>query len=131
MNPDIKKRWVAVLCSGEYQQGKFGLRNGADQYCCLGVLVDLAVKEGVVKWSDKAGIGIDDDPAANYYQVLAGADDPIGGSVLPPQVTTWAGLEPGVCNPMVVHDNDNNSLAGLNDGGIPFATIASVIEEQL
>lgn len=52
MNPAIKAQWVAALRSGEYVQGTGKLRkrtgyNETDQFCCLGVLCDLAVKAGV------------------------------------------------------------------------------------
>lgn len=37
-----KEEWVTALRSGEYRQGKGFLRNSDDEYCCLGVLCDLA-----------------------------------------------------------------------------------------
>lgn len=50
MNAKIKKLWVKALRSGKYKQGKtklhYGNQNGS-KYCCLGVLSDLAVKNGV------------------------------------------------------------------------------------
>lgn len=65
MNPKIKKKWVKALRSGKYKQGRGGLltkkntewdpRDAAfekglvwpkqDQYCCLGVLCDVAGKD--------------------------------------------------------------------------------------
>jgi hypothetical protein len=36
MDQEFKKKWVAALRSGEYQQGHKRLRTG-DTYCCLGV----------------------------------------------------------------------------------------------
>lgn len=48
MNKEIQDRWVAALRSGEYKQGKYRLQRDDDTYCCLGVLCDLAVKDGVV-----------------------------------------------------------------------------------
>jgi len=52
MRKTVKKKWLEALRSGEYKQGKRTLRrrepNGEWSFCCLGVLCDLAVKEGVI-----------------------------------------------------------------------------------
>ena len=51
MNKVVKNKWVAALNSGNYKQGagklKYGNQSGTF-HCCLGVLSELAVKEGVV-----------------------------------------------------------------------------------
>ena len=47
MKPEIQAEWVAALRSGEYKQGTGVLRSEANEFCCLGVLCDLAVKAGV------------------------------------------------------------------------------------
>lgn len=52
MNPDVKKRWIEALRSGDYKQGRGWLRNIDDEYCCLGVLENLIQPEG---WSAQAG----------------------------------------------------------------------------
>ncbi len=52
MNKEIKEKWIAALRSNEYKQGHNRLRRFGEEYCCLGVLCDLAVKEGIAKWSD-------------------------------------------------------------------------------
>lgn len=44
MNPELKKKWVDALRSGEYAQGKSYLRS-RHSYCCLGVLADVIIKE--------------------------------------------------------------------------------------
>ena len=53
MRKAVKKKWLEALRSGEYKQGKRTLRriepDGGYSYCCLGVLCDLAVKEGVIE----------------------------------------------------------------------------------
>ncbi len=56
MNPEVKARWVAALRGGEYTQdkytqGKSSLRNKYDELCCLGVLCDLAGKDGLGEWT--------------------------------------------------------------------------------
>lgn len=47
MHPLVDK-WLNALESGEYQQGRGKLRTKDNKFCCLGVLCDLAVKEGIL-----------------------------------------------------------------------------------
>lgn len=49
MDQRIKQLWLVALRSGKYEQGKRFLRAG-EQYCCLGVLCDLAATEKVDTW---------------------------------------------------------------------------------
>lgn len=51
MNKEIKALWIEALESGQYQQGRGMLRNEKGEYCCLGVLCELAVQEGVIDTS--------------------------------------------------------------------------------
>jgi len=51
MNPEIKKRWLAALRSGEYKQGRAKLRT-RDTYCCMGVLCDVLKDDVNGKWTD-------------------------------------------------------------------------------
>jgi hypothetical protein len=51
MNKDVARRWVDALRSGKYKQTTHRLaieRNGEVSYCCLGVLCELAVEDGVI-----------------------------------------------------------------------------------
>ena len=53
MNQKIKERWVKALRSGKYKQGKGWLRKSSgpkkkSEFCCLGVLCDLAVKSKII-----------------------------------------------------------------------------------
>lgn len=126
MNPEIKKLWVEALRSGEYRQGKGCLRikhhDGGDNYCCLGVLSDLAVKAGVGKWGLVDGNGrrphVGDGKSNDYL-----TDD----------VMRWAGLTHS--NPPVVYNrighNTDRFLSALNDNGVPFTDIADMIERSL
>lgn len=41
MNAEIRDRWLAALRSGDYLQGTGSLRTVSDEFCCLGVLVDV------------------------------------------------------------------------------------------
>lgn len=49
MNKRIAKKWTKALRSGKYKQGIGMLRNDNNEYCCLGVLCELAVKEKIVE----------------------------------------------------------------------------------
>lgn len=118
MNRAIKERWIAALRGGDYRQGHGVLRSSGNEYCCLGVLCELAVQEGVIPepqpWSH--------DPERYVY----GED-----TVLPPaEVTDWAEL--GSANPGV----DGEYLTTYNDGedDLPaesFSQIADRIEHSL
>lgn len=121
MNQDIKQRWVAALRSGEYKQGTNWLcKNG--EFCCLGVLSDLAVKDGVIsarpsEW-DEATTYFDNEPA-----------------LLPEAVAEWAGLpcaEDGPLeDPVVQVGGVEKGLSELNDEGMTFTELADIIEEKL
>lgn len=48
MKKAIKKKWLEALRSGEYKQGRAVLRTADDKFCCLGVLCELAAREGAI-----------------------------------------------------------------------------------
>lgn len=50
LKPEVKEAWVKALRSGEYPQSTRSLQNN-NGFCCLGVLCDLAMKNG---WVDDA-----------------------------------------------------------------------------
>jgi hypothetical protein len=128
MNPEIRARWTAALRSGDYQQGQTTLRQKAEidgfpsdqqqEWCCLGVLCDLAEKAGVV-----SGTYSEDH---NWWHYDGACD------YLPQSVQQWAGLgtnspEVGVCWSEPV--TELATLAELNDGdGWTFAQIADAID---
>jgi hypothetical protein len=82
MRPEIRARWTAALRSGEYEQGRQCLRSD-DEFCCLGVLCDLAAKDGVITPVEQTDTWIYD----GYTDFL------------PEAVRDWAGIEHG--NPLV------------------------------
>ncbi len=47
-DPTVKAEWVKRLRSGAYKQGFGYLRNTDDSYCCLGVLCEIAVEQGII-----------------------------------------------------------------------------------
>lgn len=139
-NPEVKADWVAALRSGEYAQGVGNLQftMGADipdEFCCWGVLCDLAVKAGVVgrRISSRGTVMFypPDDPE-NYSTTLA-----------PPVVLKWLGLEDSFgrvpMRPELVQytykeggeSPTQTSLVSLNDNKAPFSLIADIIEREL
>ena len=119
MNIDIKAQWLTALRSGDYRQGTGVLRTADDQYCCLGVLCDLAEKAGVV------AVHLPIGNHAYFYGDDEGGTD----TVLPQVVEDWAGLDGE--NPWVKHDGKSDAIAELNDKGATFSQLADLIEEQL
>lgn len=124
-----KNRWVHALRSGKYEQGAGHLTridaDGKRRDCCLGVLCDLAYRDGAVTAEERRlPVGI----VTEY----AGQD-----AVLPQKVAEWAGLidaSPEVEVPIDGPDSAPAStpLTELNDeAGLSFARIADLIEEQL
>ena len=111
MNPEIKKRWVEALRSGEYRQGKIRLK-GSSGFCCLGVLTDLYLKETNQDWTYCL--------KQNLYQFSNSSH------LLCDEVMEWAELKNN--NPSVIIDNNETSLAKLNDSNLDFLEIASLIE---
>jgi hypothetical protein len=122
MNQEVKARWVAALRSGEYKQTKEYLQS-EDGFCCLGVLCEIAVQDGVVSAVD------DTTPAVGGYKNVKRYGPEI--SFLPMAVQQWAEL--GSHAPRVnIRPGYNHSLVDLNDDlGWDFQQIANIIEEQV
>ena len=136
MDKKIKERWVAALRSGEYKQGKGQLVTPDDSgeltYCCLGVLCDLAIKDGV-------DIDLSYDSNSFVFEDVYGFNEEEDAS-LPPAVVAWAGVDDA--DPQVLIDGEREYLARINDGGKnfetgriygshPFPKIADLIEDSL
>lgn len=117
LNP-VAQKWVEALRSGKYKQAKGQLaihdEKGAVKYCCLGVLCELAVAEGIVKKKEKG---------KSHVIVYGQRDD-----LLPVKVQKWAGLKTN--NGKVSQELQGRSLAVLNDEGISFKKIARLIEQR-
>lgn len=116
MKQAVKDKWVKALRSGKYRQGRGSLQVN-DAFCCLGVLCDLAVKDGVklkVELSELTG-EISYDNCTGYP---------------PLSVINWAGLDDP--NPRLPPTgNRPGNLAACNDSGYTFPEIAHLIEENL
>lgn len=125
MKPEVKELWLSALRGGEYHQGKnllhksFPEDHRPDEFCCLGVLCDLAVKNGVILSQD---VHILQGRVEEYsYIEYQGSS-----SFLPDAVQKWS----GVWSDNGSFDDGTDSLVRLNDDGIPFLNIANVIEEN-
>lgn len=118
MNPKIKDEWVKALRSGEYEQGTSQLKysdSAGDRYCCLGVLADLAIREGVPVNEE---VHAEDRVASTYYDGCF--------ALLPSSVMDWAGLDE------VDDDSPMPTLVDMNDkNGRTFSEIADYIEEHV
>lgn len=120
MNKTIAKKWIKALRSGAYEQGQDMLVTPTDQFCCLGVLCNLAVDAGVGKW-----VKGDVDSQGNEYGFVVTKSD-ASSYELPEAVRTWAGMKSEDGRLPFIH-----SLAYLNDGGATFEEIADIIEANI
>jgi hypothetical protein len=119
MKKDIKKRWLKALRSGEFKQGSGALRTTSDEFCCLGVLCELAVQDGVVESTPSHG---------RDYLYGKGMHT----AYPPPEVLEWAGLDTADHAVAVrTKDNPYRTLASLNDSGASFKEVAAVISQRL
>jgi hypothetical protein len=128
MNKRVKQKWVDALRSGKYVQGDGFLRQaesdgGPDRFCCLGVLCEIAVDEGVIAKPKPP----EDDYEGYLYARTA-------DQFLPKTVVKWANLSSS--NPDVSYSYENDEplydhLSSLNDEGRTFEQIANYIEESL
>jgi len=130
MKDDIKTEWVARLRNQrekKYKQGKNVLKQAVSysdtpEFCCLGVLCDMAEEAGVV--SSQPDLDDEENTPWEY-----GNEQGSSVETLPKAVREWAGIPDG--NPMVFFEDGISSLADLNDSGHSFEEIADVIEKQL
>jgi len=150
MDPRIKALWIGRLRSPDVEEqgsNQLGYRvGGVEMRCCLGVLCDIAVEEGVIgrkEVSDPQGdfvsymYGDTDDPDAPT-DIRQGFNYTLAQHYLPVQVRTWAGFDsseyaPEVETPEgVTGRSDTVQLSALNDShDLPFGKIADAIERSL
>ena len=127
MRRDIAEKWAYRLRHGHILQGKNVLAKG-DRRCCLGVLCDMAVEEGIVgvirDTHDLSG------EECHIYDptVSAACCAPYGShKVLPDKVMQWAGMR-SECGSFEKANGNFTSLAVMNDNGYSFNEIADYIE---
>lgn len=119
MKREIAELWTTALRSGQYVQGRGRLRTPNDEFCCLGVLCDIAGSYGVGEWhlnehGQPAFLSTDDEFS-------------LGTTVLPPSVVRWAGMNShnGTYMPS---KSSKSCLSSQNDTGSTFEEIAYQIE---
>lgn len=114
---EVYKLWVKALRSGKYKQAQgqlrdedateSGWRGSSDTFtgfCCLGVLCDLAIKDGgMAPWDMRGG------PSSS------------AGS-LQPKVMKWMGMDSYMMNYLIELNDDEEKT---------FDEIADVIEETI
>src|SRR5690242_14612803 len=122
----IKQDWIAALESGEYTQGTERLKTG-DEFCCLGVLCDLAVRAGEGRWDENSDYVAPDGakeagslPEHVVRWAFKGADEEINHN------STWD-------DPVVTKKNgDQANLTHLNDEDRKsFKYLAKAIDRSL
>lgn len=99
-----RRLWVRALRSGKYGWGKEGLHPKDGKFCCLGVLCEVAIKQGVI-----TSYAHNDGTLSNYPEVLG-----------------WVGLQDDSGD---FYDGD---LTKINDEAKrnPFKKIANLIENN-
>lgn len=115
MKKNIATKWMKALRSGKYRQGKNYLANAKGEYCCLGVLCDLAEKEGVVTSTKNR---------RPVYEVIQYGEEIY---FLPEKVMEWAGIK----HQCGEYSTGHQHLAGHNDNGNTFKQIADIIEAHV
>jgi len=131
MNESIRDQWAEACQSGDYEQGRGCLRktvDGVEQFCCLGILTDLAVKAGVCEWTDE-----DEDEGRGVVSTFPDnvlSSKYIETTILPPVVAKWAGLESNTPSIPGMPEG-RRGLVALNDSKVPFDVIGKLIKDNL
>lgn len=132
MVPEIRDAWVENLTSGEYEQTTNVLHNETvGGFCCLGVLCDMAVKAGIIAEPTSKAQWIKDGEQQVSEYIDAEGDH--WTSVLPPEVIAWSGIgsDTGYFRYKTeAKFGQTDGLAGLNDNGLTFDQIATIIKEN-
>lgn len=112
--------WLEALESGQYVQGVGALRtarspnpdDNLDGFCCLGVLCDLATKDGDGKW-DAASCGF----TCQFRDIHEYGHE----THLPPLFRHMMGI----------NEDQSDALITMNDNSVPFKDIAKYIREEV
>lgn len=122
MDKNLKRRWIRALRSGKYPKGKgalhtLGATRKEDTFCCLGVLAQLAVKDGIIKPKI-----VEDEKVARY-----GRTDR-EGAFLPAKICKWAGIPRRSLGKIA---DPQYLLADQNDHSDSFEEVIPLINELL
>jgi hypothetical protein len=119
MNKEIKAHWIAKLREEGRRQTGGTLRDASGAQCCLGVLCEVAIEDGVIEAPTLP-------EGAKHYEYRYTTDeghDLWEAALLPGPVWRWAGLYDS--NP----DVGSRAAAYLNDDlNYTFPEIADAIE---
>ena len=131
MKSAVLDELIRRLRSGDYHQGQSALRlrNGegmADTYCCLGVMCEIAVEEGVITREPARNVG------GGYWYGNSNQGSDI---YLPDDVVIWAGIVSDIEKESSMDEYfyeqrgaygeaKHMALAVMNDDGKPFPEIA-------
>ena len=130
LNEVIKKRWVAALRSGEYEQGFDELQPDPGKYCCLGVLCCLHAEETDSEWESPDGTSDSCLGDSYYYSRMTLPDIVVKWAELPnenPEVTLAYDHRPGEDERPVIR-----ALSSLNDSAkLNFSELADIIDHSL
>ena len=110
MKKEIAEKWADALRSGDYKQRQGALVNlPRTRHCCLGVLCEVAIENGVEIDTCESIPGFDDERA-----------------YLPRRVQKWAGIRDRAG--LFPRGDHRISLMAMNDDGYSFSRIADAIE---
>lgn len=134
MNPEVKELWLKALRSGDYKQGTGRLCTVVPvgpyeaewterRYCCLGVLTDLGVQNGVIDPTD-----VEEHKTVDGVVLSYPTDSGRESVGTPPAIREWANIDYfGSLGDFAA----KRDLADMNDSGMTFAEIADAIEKCL
>jgi hypothetical protein len=111
MKKSVMKKWVKALRSGEYTQAKGVLVDSQDNFCCLGVLCNLAPDSVRGEWE------VDQDGDYYMFEEI---------TILPQKIMDWSGVQ----SPVGRTNDFDLILSTENDNGKPFNEIADLIEDN-
>jgi hypothetical protein len=122
MDQKIKKLWVKALRSGEFKQERGHLEKDGC-YCALGVLSVLALLEGICTYEEVRGVGTFDKREFKLsYNVMKWAN------IAQDNERYLNPVEHGV---IVSIKGEETTIMELNDIGLSFKKLASIIERHL
>ena len=119
LKPEVKKKWLDGLSSGDYPQAQYALRTPAG-YCCIGVLCDVNKELLKGEWKEPELV--------NHTHFNFQSVEVIRSGFIAMEDIKKLIINPG--DSYVVYDVLKD-LAAKNDDGASFATISKEIEERL
>lgn len=115
MKKEIAERWIDKLENGNIPQHRGYLATKEGGRCCLGILCDIAVEDGVINKNTSGDL------------IRYGREDT--AVMLPDEVMEWSGIKSSTG--MFGQQNKFKSLSFLNDTGHSFYSIAQIIKKHI